>query len=69
MSLAGGLGGLYPTRNLGFKLTLFQPSGEGGGQIMPTTFRPPVFENLRTSLHKTDSISIYSENQQLIRNT
>ena len=32
---------------------------------------PPGFENLTTSLHKTDSISSssYSENQQLIRNT
>ena len=33
---------------------------------MPTTFRPPGFENLMTSLHKGDSISSYSENQQLI---
>ena len=33
MPLAGGQGGLQPTRNLGVHLTLFQP----GGQIMPTT--------------------------------
>ena len=33
MPLAGGQGGLYPTRNLGVQLSLLQP----GGQIIPTT--------------------------------
>ena len=35
MPFPGGQGGLWPTWNLGVKLTLFRP----GGQIMPNTMQ------------------------------
>ena len=44
MPLAGGQGGLQPTRNLGFQLTLFQPGGRG-------RLCPPGFENLTAALY------------------
>ena len=39
MPVSGGLGGLYPTRNLGVQFSYSNQEG-GGGKIMPTTIAP-----------------------------
>ena len=49
MPLAGGQGGLYPTRNLGVQLTLFQPGWADYAHHI--TACPPRFEKLTASLH------------------
>ena len=51
MPLAGGQGGLYPFRNLGVQLTLFQP--EGADYAHQITDSTPGFENLTTALGGT----------------
>ena len=48
MPLAGGLGELSPTRNLGVQVTLFQPGGADYAHHI--TACPPGFENLTASL-------------------
>ena len=41
MPLEGGQGGLYPTRNLGVQLTLFQPCNQGG-RLCPPHYCLPI---------------------------
>ena len=48
MPLANGQGRLYPTRNVWFQLTLFQP--DGADYVHRITAFPPGFENLTASL-------------------
>jgi hypothetical protein len=47
--LLGGQGGLEPTWNLGFQLTLFQPDGADYAHLI--SLSPPGFEILTASLY------------------